>query len=34
MTHEASEDAIQQAIGQISELDVIDAVGSVIRVEA
>jgi homoserine dehydrogenase len=33
MTHEATEADIQQAIDQIRELDVIDAVGSVIRVE-
>jgi homoserine dehydrogenase len=33
MTHEATEAAIQTAIEQIRDLDVIDAVGSVIRVE-
>ena len=34
MTHLATESALQQAITRIRELTVIDAIGSVIRVES
>ena len=33
MTHHANEAAVQQALDEIRQLDVVDQIGSVIRVE-
>ncbi len=33
MTHQAREAAVQQALGEIQDLDVVERIGSLIRVE-